>query len=447
MADPLYLDSAAGNDANNGTTWALAKATLAGIDAIDAAPNTIYVAQTHSETTAAAVSYAFAGTVANPTKIICGNKAAQPPTAISTAGIVATTGNTSTITLSSAGSAFTYLYGLTFDAGQTGTGTASITVGTGNNSSTVAESCTFKLSSTGTSSRITLASNGTKNEYVNCGFRFSAGAQGLLITGGVGTVIKIKGGSVLSGGTSPTTLFPGGSSCTLDVDGFDLSNCSSSVNITNSTNANAILKLRNCKLPASWSGSLNSGTPGAGSLFEMFNCDSADTHYKYRRATQFGTMQDESTIVRSGGQSDGTTTLSYKMVSNANAKQVFPLDSMEWTHYIAAASVGSSRTLTIEFVHDSVTALKDNEIWLEAMYLGTSGAPLGTIGSEGVDVLAAGASQTSSSESWTTTGLTNPNTQKLVFTFTPQEEGYVHYRVRLGAANKTVYVDMKPTVA
>jgi hypothetical protein len=54
---PRYLDSAAGNDANNGTTWALAKATVAGIDAIDTAGDTIYVAQTHSETTAAAVSY------------------------------------------------------------------------------------------------------------------------------------------------------------------------------------------------------------------------------------------------------------------------------------------------------------------------------------------------------------------------------------------------------
>jgi hypothetical protein len=179
----------------------------------------------------------------------------------------------------------------------------------------------------------------------------------------------------------------------------------------------------------------------------MFNCDSGDTHYHYRRATQFGTMQDESTIVRQGGQSDGTTTLSYKMVSNANAKQICPLDSMEWVHYIAAAQVGSSRTLTIELVHDSVTALKDNEIWLEAMYLGTSGVPLGTIGSEGIDVLATGASQTSSSTTWTTTGLTNPNKQKLVFTFTPQEEGYIHYTVRLGKASYTVYVDMKPTVA
>jgi hypothetical protein len=434
----LYLDSAAGNNANNGTTWALAKATLAGIDAIDAAGDSIYVAQTHSESTAAAVSFAIAGSASSPSRIICGNKAAEPPTALSTAGVIATTGNTSSITFASG---INYVYGLTFDAGQSGTGTASIV--SSSVGPTVFESCTFKLSSTGTASRINIQQGSGYGEFKNCSFRFSAAGQGISNAGSA----SIRGGSVLSGGTSPTTLFVIGADSTWDISGFDLSNCSSSVNVCSSSSANIRFSMRNCKLPGSWSGSLNASTPGAGSIYEMFNCDSADTHYRYRLATQFGTVQDESTIVQTGGQSDGTTTLSYKMVSNANAKQVLPLQSMEWTHYIAAALVGSSRTLTIEFVHDSLTALKDNEIWLEAMYLGTSGAPLGAIASEGVDVLAAGASQTSSSTTWTTTGLTNPNKQKLVLTFTPQEEGYIHYKVMLGKASYTVYVDMKPTVA
>jgi hypothetical protein len=443
MADPLYLDSAAGNDANNGTTWALAKATMAGIDAIDAAPNTIYVAQTHSETTAAAVSYSFAGTVASPTKIIGGNKAAQPPTALSTAPIIATTGNTSSITVNAASA---YIYGLTLDAGQSGTGTASVNLCATAGNMVTYENCTFKLSSTGGSSRIAVTSGGSPSLLTakGCSFSFSSTSQSF--SQQPTTKVVIQGGSVLSA-SSPTTLYIPGNGTKTYIDALDLSNCSSSMNITSSTVGSALFQMRNCKLPASWTGSLNASTPGAGSVYEMFNCDSADTHYHYRRATQFGTMQDETTIVQSGGQSDGSTTLSYKMVSNANAKWQCPLESMEWTHYIPAAQVGSSRTLTIELVHDSVTALKDNEIWLEAMYLGTSGVPLGTVGSEGVDVLASGASQSSSSATWTTTGLTNPNTQKLVFTFTPQEEGYIHYRVMLGKASYTVYVDMKPTVA
>jgi hypothetical protein len=120
MASTRYVDSAAGNDANGGTTWADAKATLAGIDAIDTTGDTIYVAQTHSETTAAAVTYAFAGTVALPTRIICGDKGAQPPTTLSTAAVIATTGNTSGITI---GVTSGYFYGMTFDVAQGGNGT------------------------------------------------------------------------------------------------------------------------------------------------------------------------------------------------------------------------------------------------------------------------------------------------------------------------------------
>ena len=42
--------------------------------------------------------------------------------------------------------------------------------------------------------------------------------------------------------------------------------------------------------------------------------------------------------------------------------------------------------------------------------------------------------------------MSNPNTQKLSVTITPQEAGYMQAKVYLAKASKTVYVDPKLTV-
>ncbi len=53
------------------------------------------------------------------------------------------------------------------------------------------------------------------------------------------------------------------------------------------------------------------------------------------------------------------------------------------------------------------------------------------------------ADQTAGSATWTTTGLTNPNKQRLVVTFTPQKKGWMIGRVYLAKGSKTIYVDPK----
>jgi hypothetical protein len=159
-----------------------------------------------------------------------------------------------------------------------------------------------------------------------------------------------------------------------------------------------------------------------------------------------GDVYSETTIVRTGGASNGTTPLSHKLVSSAARKFTAPLygpDLVIWN-----AAVGSAKTATVEIVHDSVTNLTDAEVWLEVEYLGTSGFPMSLFASDRkADILATAADQTDSSEAWTTTGLTNPNTQKLSVTFTPQEIGVVRARVVLAKASATVYVDPLITVA
>ena len=303
--------------------------------------------------------------------------------------------------------------------------------------------CNFELATTGVSSRISLdASNG--NTYINnCGFKFGAAAQGIVLT----EITRVKGGSLLAGGTSPTTLLLLNNRCNFVVDGFDLSNASAGVHLISSTVIQARGVFRDCKLPAAWSGSLNSLTPGAGSVYELFNCDGGDTNYRYRKATEFGTIQDETTIYRDSGSSDGTTNWSLKMVSGANAEYpVNTIDTPEFTFW--NETVGSAITVTVEIAQDgTTTALNDDEIWLEVMYLGTSGFPLGSFISDSpASVAATPAAQANSSEAWTGLSGTNKK-QALSVTFTPREKGVVHGVVRLAKASTTVYVDFLPTVS
>jgi len=178
----------------------------------------------------------------------------------------------------------------------------------------------------------------------------------------------------------------------------------------------------------------------------MHNCDNADTNYRLWIEDYLGTIKHESTIVRSGGASDGTTPLSWIMTSLANAEyptlHLYSPEIAIWND-----TTGSSKTVTIEVITDNVT-LNDDECWLEVMHLGTSGYPLGSWVTDcKADIMATAAAQASSSETWTTTGLTTPVKQKLSVSFTPQEKGYIIARVVLAKASTTVYIDPKLTVS
>ena len=90
----IYVRSSDGNNADSGSSWALAKATLGGAAAVAAAGDTIYVSAAHSETTASALALTFAGTAGNPIRILSVDDAGnpEPPTGLLAGATIATTG-------------------------------------------------------------------------------------------------------------------------------------------------------------------------------------------------------------------------------------------------------------------------------------------------------------------------------------------------------------------
>ena len=430
----FYARSTDGSDADGGTTWPLAKATLTGATNVLSTPSdTIYVSQSHAESSASSLAWSWFNTVATGVvRVICGNDSAEPPTALATTATFTTTGTTNIQWAS--GSTCTYAYGFSFFVG-TGSGTGSFTATAAATGMNVFESCNFRIVNTSTGSLITITNN---TEVINCGFRFANNSQ--RINADMST--KIKGGSIISGGTSPTAVFntsPG------ICEGFDFSNCSAGVHLVSGTTPSGVSKFRHCKLPTSWSGAPHSGTPGFSQVIELINCTAGAVTYAYWRAGYTGTLKYETVVVKSGGASDGTTAVSWKMVSNANI--FYPtvvLYSNEMM--VRNAATGSSVIATVEIVTDNVT-LKDDECWLELFYMAGSGNAVVTrLTDFKAGYVATGANQDSSSVTWTTTGLTTPVKQKLVVTFTPQLAGFVYGRVVLAKASTTVYIDPKITL-
>lgn len=434
----LYVRSTDGSDADNGTTWALAKATLGGAAAIDAAGDTIYVSQSHAESSTS-ITLAWAGTAASPVRIICGNDAAEPPTATETGA---------SITMSSSGSALTYtgsayVYGINHILSSSAS--ASFALTGGDQGVLVFENCTFQLGAN-TAGRVACGSTSGawENKILLKNTQIKAGSTGQGLTLNGAAEFTWLSGGIMSGSSAMTNLVASSVAGTIaaNIVGVDLSNGATAMNIlpAASISASGLFTMRDCKLPASWSGNLCGTTPAnPGFRAAMYNCDAGDTNYKLWIETFAGKIREETTVVKSSGMTDGTTPISWKMTSNTNTNQwVAPLIS-DW-FVIPNSTTGSVVTVTAEIVHDSTTALKDDEIWIEVETVTTASSTLGAFVDDKTTLLATAADQASSSVTWTTTGLTNPNKQKCVASITPQEAGLIRARVYLAKASYTVYV-------
>lgn len=437
-----YVRSTDGNDADSGLSWANAKATLAGALALAVGGDRIWVSQNHAESQASAMTLTSAGTLASPVEVLCGNDAAEPPTALATSATVTTTG-TNNITIVG----FWYCYGITFSCATSGTGRLLRFDVTPTAAGGVWESCGFGFGvGTGASASIEIGETQSGEpctmvwKNVTCTFRASS------------HIIKNRGSLIWDGGsvanTAPAALFGVGGSTSagnVRVRGVDLSllgGSSALVDATITTSKEFLFE--QCKLGASVS--LTSGTNSGHIIARLVNCDSSDTNYRYQKEDgNRGSVYSETTIVRTGGASDGTVTFSRRMVSTANTRFERPL-CLDWIA-IWNDTTGSSKTATIEIVNDGTT-LQDDEVWIEVDYLGTSGYPISSRAMDRMtDILATAANQESSSETWTTTGLSSPVKQKLSVSFTPQEKGPLFARVCLAKTSQTIYVDPKVTVA
>ena len=443
MAD-FYLRSSDGDDGDDGSTWALAFATFKFAAESMSAGDRLFIDSAHSETQATTMSIAFAGTPSAPCQILSVDDTAdpEPATALLAGAFIETTGNSEL----SLGIGHTYFYGITFKAG---TGVVGVGPRLGNSAAgvhQVLEKCLFRVGSSHPNGKIFIGPNsGSSNddvlvEWIDCQVQFDAAGQDIFL------LAQLIWRDTLSAiqGTVPDVLFVPDEGTWANfaealVSGVDLSALvSEDALVLGSITGNSRFVFNNCKLGADvavLSGSIPSQSAAEVSLL---NCDSGDTNYRMEIYRGAGSVKQETVKVRTGGASDGTTGLSWAMASTAIISLPAPLCTPWITGWIDTAE---EKTWTAEILHDSLTDLQDDEVWIEVEFMGTSGFPLSTLSTDRVaDVLASAANQATSAETWTTTGLTNPNEQALSVTETVAEIGQWRARVCLALASKTVFV-------
>lgn len=462
----VYFVEAGGNDANAGTAWGAgnARLTLASALTLATSPGDVVVCDaTHSNATAGAVALTGGSTAG--VSIISSTAGSSGTTTITpSAGFAITNSTNVPISIDNN----YYIYGLTFETAAASNAGAHITIGGGSTTTRkiTLDTCKLRQGSTNTGTRIRL-NNGTNRglltEFINCTFRFGSTSQSMSFVASVGTAARLVKCSVESGGSSITTVFVGAGS-TASYTSLECIGCDWSANVSASANllggpAGAWnmgpVSMNGCKIPSS--AVFLQNLPGGQFPIEFINCSNSgsvnyDLHVYMGPATNTtgNLLIDETVIVQTGGASDGTTSLSYKVTVDVNTSSAYTRSyATPWT-VIDNTATGASKTLTVEMITDNWTT-SNYDCWLEVEYYGASSPPFSSFSSgRKMPDGSAATNNTTSSATWTTTGLGTPVKQKLTATFTPQLAGSIRWRIGFAcnnASQKTFYYDPKASLA
>jgi hypothetical protein len=447
----FYWKGSAGNDANNGTTWALAEATLSAAVGDCAAGDFVYMDSTQTETDSASVTITGSSTANIPIYAISvdASGSPEPPTTASAGAIVTTTTGVVNYTISFGGNL--YCEGIDFKNQTIGSSSHINILGTGtSNCFQKFLNSTFRIAnSSGARINIGVPISSTvtrKAVFENSSFEFKHANQGLVI---VYADVELHGCSITSGSTAVSKFLQFaslGRPQKIDVIGGDLSYLGNSAALVDATNlsSNTQILFYGCKLPTNFT--VISGTiTKQGVYIDVINCDSGDTTYKLYRYGYEGNLSIETVLVMANGSTEGDQAISWKIATNANATDFTAFKTFYLTGEVT--TTGSQMTAEVEILVDSASNWTNGDIFMNLFYPNDANSPANTLVSSGkASKISSTSNLTSSSASWTTTGLANPNAQKLSVTFTPNNPGKVLAQIRIPKASATVYINANLTI-
>lgn len=470
-----YFVCSAATGTNSGASWLNAHVSIPGCMTAQAlvGGDIIYVHVTHNYVASATITWTLPESGTGLVKVICVDGGDAAFTALgaamgSTVGSIASgaTENTNgnfqfkVYTVSSTGASL-YVFGMIIKAGAGGnTSSSDVLLNDQNHGEMTFEMCSFWTHSTNSGAQIIVGSASsiyTRHIFRNCSFRFGSTSGAISAAGGE---IEMYNCSIVSAGSSPTTLFIVASATarlTLYCSGCDWSLATNVVD--RSVPGPWAVKMNNCTINTPVTGTI-SGVLGP--ICEFQACAAVDgtngpDMLAYYKDDLRGTVEDDQTVyLTSGGaegtQDDGTVTpFSLKMTPTALASAATPLYS-PWI-YKKISSTGS-KTVSIEVADTESAVLKDSTLWIEVQYVGGGGldnSPQsqleGSFPLLGIvhDVTAAGSNLTDTGVAWT--GVAETDTYTLSKTVTLDAQGYIRARVGLGIQTTSpVYVDQLLTV-
>lgn len=404
-----------------------------------AAGNTFYVSNNHGEAQATALTINWPNTTNNPVSVLCVTDTASPPTTTnSTATVTCTSGS---ISIGGAGTA--YVYGISFVKG--GSDNANLNVCNGaNNNSQIYDNCVFNTTDTTTFLGVRIGAVSNYVKFNNCSFLFGATSHGILPGNAQSNFSPLLfiGCTFAATGSVPSTLIGGGfgnANGYVIMRGCDLSKITGNLVGINQTPCTLTAILENCKLAGGVVPMVSQTTGLALLSVRMHNCDSANTNYRFYSGNYAGSMQQETTVVRTGGATNGTTQVSWAITTTANSATRIPFSvDLPYGEEIAVWNTNASGAQTATIYLTSNSTLDNSQFWAELEYLGTSSFPLGNTVTSQVALLASPVTLTSDGSTW---GGAISNKYKIVLNFTPTQVGPVKIRLFCATPSITVYVD------
>jgi hypothetical protein len=433
----IYVYSAAGGGAT-GADWANAYTTLAAALTAGSAGDTFWVAHDHAESQASAMTITMKGSSASPCRIICALRTGTvPPVSadLRTTATITTTGNNN---MTIQGSAVFYCEGITFTYGS---GAVSATMTIANNEMRgYFKNCNFVKGGTVASATFLTWGNGRSVlVFDNCTVTFGADSDAFSCGGDVYWLNSTAFAGVAASGNG---IFGGevnGSYTNVYLEGVDMSAVTSG-KLFRSSGFNSKWRFKDCKLNGSVSFAIDA-VATLSQQFDFIRCDSGDTNYRTERHTYQAVLTTETTTVRTGGASDGTTPIAWKIDPTANNERLFPFECFPITVW---NDTTGSRTITIEGTWAGGAVPTTVDIWMDVEYLGTSGFPLGSFSAGVADSLATGTAHTASSETWGAGGTTR---FKMAKTVTVNEKGPITAYIKYANVTNNCWIDPKITLS
>ena len=427
-------------------SWALATTTLERGDGAVNRGDRLLLDSTLVDSYATTKTFTFGGTRSDCSEILSATAGSSPPTYASGATIKTTGANN----IAFAGSL--HAKGITLMAGNAAFTNADIVLvsGTASDGHQVWEECVLDISN-GSSADLQIA-QGSNNRsqsvtLINTTIRWRNVSSNFIVYG----PLEMHGGGLDSAG-SLLTLLMQVMQTTQDKPvkcyGVDFSRMSATGTIINgAASQSPFAEFHRCKFPATFTGTM--ATIAEYGRVSFYECMFGTTRRILYIRTLAGFITDETTVLKSGGASDGYDPVSWEMYCDFECDEFTNPLYTDWIPVFIAGT--GSKTIEFDFVWDQVAVneLKNSEVWLEVDYMGTASSRLTTYATDKrADSFTTAMAQDSSSATWTgTSGFVNGVLkQKVGVTINVQEEGVVMCRVGLSSPFNTIYLDPKPTV-
>lgn len=340
------------------------------------AGNDFYFADNHAEsqTTALTFNPPGANNLQGSRCLSVDHTAGVPPAGVKSGATV--TASSAGMTINSAPNfPWNYFYGITFAT------SAQLTVGDITGSILVFDTCGFDVS-IGTSSLS--IGNSTPGVVVwnNCTVKFGATTSSIRIYD-TNWTWRNTANAVL-GTTIPTSLITLVSGNMLNstslIEGVDLS--AITTNLVYGGSFQGYVCFKDCKLGSGVTIAANLSGNSVSTLVDVIRCDSGGTNYQLSRFGMQGQQVTSTSVVRTGGATDGATPVSHQIGTGTFLSTWYPYSGIPIT--VWNTTTAANLTVTLHGVALATSLPTNADLWFDVEYLGASGNPLGSFVSGGL---------------------------------------------------------------